>query len=581
MKIIKRISILCLCLSYMILSSCSDDYGANPFDNSPFTVSKLPKVLSFEPFEGKAGTEVTIVGVNFSTATDVAFDGKKAESFEIIDDTTIKAIVSEKTTTGPISVTNEKGTRASKEKFTFIKEAADDTPLDVNLAEGKGVTVSINEAANFHITNGKYENAWQVVDGATPAAEGWFIIDLGDVYTFDNIVTAWDMGAYATDYELLVSEDGEQYTSVSHTTDWTTANTEVSGIFTVGKQDITLTSAVKARYVKGIVKACNSPWAMTVCEVEVYKRNATGGEDDTPYDENIAVSRSVTVSTNEAANFHITNGKYENAWQVIDAGASPMAEGWFIVDLGDVMSFNNIITAWDMGAYATDYELLISENGDNYTTISHTTDWTTNNIEPVGVFNVGKQDIKLGNLVRARYIKGILKGCNSPWAMTICELEVYKRKDGSGDTPTVPEDTTPMNTNLALNKPITVSSTLYPVPQEAVDGNTTISKWATNDVNTAEHSLVIDLEQEYTINNIDIYWGYNNHSIKTKVLVSSDGINYTECASENYNPTAQAGEVVIHNIAFNSIKTRYVKAVFTAYMKEWGLWCYEFEVYKR
>lgn len=100
---------------------------------------------------------------------------------------------------------------------------------------------------------------------------------------------------------------------------------------------------------------------MTVCEVEVYKRNATGGEDDTPYDENIAVSRSVTVSTNEAANFHITNGKYENAWQVIDAGASPMAEGWFIVDLGDVMSFNNIITAWDMGAYATDYELLISE----------------------------------------------------------------------------------------------------------------------------------------------------------------------------------------------------------------------------
>lgn len=145
----------------------------------------------------------------------------------------------------------------------------------------------------------------------------------------------------------------------------------------------------------------------------------------------------------------------------------------------------------------------------------------------------------------------------------------------------MPEDITPMNTNLALNKPITVSSTLYPVPQEAVDGNITISKWATNDVNTAEHSLVIDLEQEYTINNIDIYWGYNNHSIKTKILVSSDGINYTECASENYNPTAQAGEVVIHNIAFNSIKTRYVKAVFTAYMKEWGLWCYEFEVYKR
>ena len=98
------------------------------------------------------------------------------------------------------------------------------------------------------------------------------------MYILSIILSQLGIWAYATDYELLVSEDGEQYTSVSHTTDWTTANTEVSGIFTVGKQDITLTSAVKARYVKGIVKACNSPWAMTVCEVEVYKRNVTGGE---------------------------------------------------------------------------------------------------------------------------------------------------------------------------------------------------------------------------------------------------------------------------------------------------------------
>lgn len=433
MKIIERISILCLCLSYMILLSCSDDYGANPFDNTPFTVSKLPKVLSFEPVEGKAGTEVTITGVNFSTATAVAFDGKGAESFEIIDDTTIKAIVGEKTTTGPVSVTNEKGTRASKEKFTFIKESTDDTPLNVNLAEGKSVTVSTNEAANFHITNGKYENAWQAVDGATPVAEGWFVIDLGDTYTFDHVITAWDMGAYATDYELLVSEDGEQYASVSHTTDWTTTDTEVSGVFTVGKQEIRLASAVKARYVKGIVKVCNSPWAMTVCEVEVYKRNATVEDDDTPYDEDIAVGKSVAVSTNEAANFHITNGKYENAWQAVD-GVTPVTEGWFVVDLGDVMSFNNIVTAWDMGAYATDYELLVSEDGDNYTTISHTTEWTTDNSEPIGVFNVGKQEFRFDNLVKARYIKGVLKVCNSPWAMTICELEVYKRKVGNNDT---------------------------------------------------------------------------------------------------------------------------------------------------
>lgn len=290
----------------------------------------------------------------------------------------------------------------------------------------------------------------------------------------------------------------------------------------------------------------------------------------------IAVSRSVTVSTNEAANFHITNGKYENAWQVIDAGASPMAEGWFIVDLGDVMSFNNIITAWDMGAYATDYELLISENGDNYTTISHTTDWTTNNIEPVGVFNVGKQDIKLGNLVRARYIKGILKGCNSPWAMTICELEVYKRKDGSGDTPTVPEDKTPMNTNLALNKTVTASSEFYPV-SNAVLGKFDFY-WAASAV--GDQWLKIDLGEEYTINNIDIYWGVLNYGKTTEILVSLNDDIYTSiCTSAEWVPTKD-GEYEKQNIAFENTKTRYVKAKFTEGTL-YALWCYEFEVYKR
>ena len=576
MKIIKRISILCLCLSGMIMSSCSDDYGANPFDNSPFTVSKLPKVLSFEPTEGKAGTEVTIIGINFSTATDVAFDGKKAESFEIIDDTTIKAIVSDKTTTGVISVTNEKGTRASKEKFTFIKEASDDTPLNVNLAEGKSVTVSTNEAANFHITNGKYENAWQVIDaGANPLAEGWFIIDLGDTYTFDNMVTAWDMGAYATDYELLISENGENYTSISHTTDWTTTDTESAGIFNVGKQDIKLASPVKARYVKGIVKVSNSPWAMTVCEVEIYKRNATNVDDDTPYDENLAVSKGVTVSTNEAANFHITNGKYENAWQVVE-GVTPLTEGWFIVDLGDIVSFNNIVTAWDMGAYATDYELLISEDGDNYTTISHTTDWTTTETETSGIFNVGKQETKLDNLVKARYIKGILKKCNSQWAMTVCEIEVYKRKAGSGDTPTVPEDNTPMNTNLALEKTVTASSEFYPA-SNAVLGKFDFY-WVANAV--GNQWLKIDLGKEYTINNIDIYWGVLNYCKTTEILVSLDDNTYTSvCTSAEWTPTEESGYEK-QSITFENTKTRYVKANFiegTLY----ALWCYEFEVYKR
>ena len=133
-----------------------------------------------------------------------------------------------------------------------------------------------------------------------------------------------------------------------------------------------------------------------------------------------------------------------------------------------------------------------------------------------------------------------------------------------------------MNTNLALNKTVTASSEFYPV-SNAVLGKFDFY-WAASAV--GDQWLKIDLGEEYTINNIDIYWGVLNYGKTTEILVSLNDDIYTSiCTSAEWVPTKD-GEYEKQNIAFENTKTRYVKAKFTEGTL-YALWCYEFEVYKR
>lgn len=48
----------------------------------------------------------------------------------------------------------------------------------------------------------------------------WFKVDLGKIYTINNVVIQWDAGAYAADCEILISQDDVEYTSVYSITGW-------------------------------------------------------------------------------------------------------------------------------------------------------------------------------------------------------------------------------------------------------------------------------------------------------------------------------------------------------------------------
>jgi hypothetical protein len=79
-------------------------------------VVSTPAISSITPPSGPVGTSINIVGVNFTGATTVMFNGTAAV-FTVDSDTDIHATVPSGATTGPISVTTPKGTGTSNSAF--------------------------------------------------------------------------------------------------------------------------------------------------------------------------------------------------------------------------------------------------------------------------------------------------------------------------------------------------------------------------------------------------------------------------------------------------------------------------------
>jgi hypothetical protein len=79
-----------------------------------------PQISHFSPDAGRAGTVVTIRGTGFTGATGVALHGTTAQSFSVLSDTKITAVVSAGTTTGTITVTGPGGSATSARAFRIL-----------------------------------------------------------------------------------------------------------------------------------------------------------------------------------------------------------------------------------------------------------------------------------------------------------------------------------------------------------------------------------------------------------------------------------------------------------------------------
>lgn len=128
---------------------------------------------------------------------------------------------------------------------------------EVNLALGKPATASGAEGDGTRADkafDGKTDTRWssRFMDNE------WIEVDLQDCYLLETVRLIWE-NAYATDYELLLSDDAVAYETVY-------SKTGAAG----GTQTIQLPEGSKGQYVRLLCKKRNTGYGSSLWEMEVY-----------------------------------------------------------------------------------------------------------------------------------------------------------------------------------------------------------------------------------------------------------------------------------------------------------------------
>lgn len=399
----------CLCL---LASACkTDGFGANPYDPStPVTVSEWPKVLSFSPEKGQAGDVVTIKGINFGTASKVTFGGMTAESFEIIDDGTISAVLGPYGKSGAVAVTNHKGER-SLQGFTYIWPVKPSE--NPNLAIGAKATASEPFSGFFaaNVNDGNDKSCW-VASGNDPADSRWVMIELEKLSEINMVVTKWDPNAAATDYKLEVSEDGSTFTVIAEEVGW------LSNGVDNGVKKIKF-APVNAKFVR-LSSMYNSvtPYNMTLGEFEIY---------NAPEPVNVALQKvaDADCEANPNSKFHLVDGKLANMWQCDKTHETH----WATINLGEAAEINNIIISMDGGAYAKDMKITVSEDGETFEEVYNVTDWSAAS-EPREPGETVWTKVVMNVTFAERNVSIIrldFGSASGPWGIGIYEVEAYRQ----------------------------------------------------------------------------------------------------------------------------------------------------------
>jgi preprotein translocase subunit SecD len=370
----KKILLLIVVIAAFVASSCKKNEGAHPYDPATkITVDVNPKVISFVPATGKKGDTVTITGINFTTATSVTFGSMPATSFKVLSATIIKAVIGEGTS-GTISVTNTKGTRALA-GFIYVP------PIIPALNKPATASTSFNDP---HLSvDGDLGTRWSSLNFDNQ----WYKVDLQAVKKVNRVDIKWE-GAYASDYALQISTDDITYTTIFSTTTSTGGN--VSHSFTT----------VEARYVKILLNKRALPYPCSFYEFEVYN-------DPPPV--NLALNKTATGSTNFNDPHLSVDGDVSTRWSSLN-----FDNQWYKVDLASTQTVGRVDIKWE-GAYASDYALQVSTDDVNYTTVFSTTTSTGGDVSHTFT------------PVDARYVKILLNIRALPYPFSFYEFEVYKK----------------------------------------------------------------------------------------------------------------------------------------------------------
>ena len=392
-------------------------------------------------------------------------------------------------------------------------------------------------------------------------------IDLEANYDLTGVKLYWE-GNGAKKYQILVSEDGKT---------WQKVYLEENG--QPGIANIPFNETVTARYVKMLGIECASKYGYSLWEFEVYgklhqepvvpevnialnKTSKASSEFTDPNDGN-KTYQSLLAFDGKGTN-ETVDGK-QSRWVSLRTKDDPTATSqWIYVDLEADYDISKVVLNWE-GNGAKEYKVQISNDGQNWTDISHITDGKG-----------GIDELTYKNTT-GRYVRMLGIEPGGIYGYSLWEFEVY------GEAVLEPENP---NVNLALNKSSNASSEYV----DSKDGNKTYesslafdgkgtneivdgkqSRWVSNRKSNDEW-IYVDLQDIYNISKVILNWE-GSGAKKYKVQVSNDGQVWTDISDIN------DGDGGLDELSYKDVTGRYVRMLGSEVGSDYGYSLWEFEVY--
>ncbi|MCO6004143.1 discoidin domain-containing protein [Actinoallomurus purpureus] len=266
------------------------------------------------------------------------------------------------------------------------------------LSQGKPVTASSTENAGTPASatvDGDPATRWS----SAFSDPQWIQVDLGGPATVSQVVFTWET-AYATAFQIQVSDDAATWTTVYSTTTGTggTQTLNVSGT---------------GRYIRMYGTARATQWGYSLWEFQVY-----GSIGSSPGTTPISAFKPVRASSVEGANAPAAavDGRTSTRWSSLATDNE-----WLEVDLGGPATITGATLVWE-NAYATGYRVEVSDNGTAWTDI-YTTTTGKGGTENLGISGKGRY-VRFQGTARA-----------TGYGYSLWEFQIFGTVDTSGNTP--------------------------------------------------------------------------------------------------------------------------------------------------
>ncbi len=280
----------------MIWNLAQDASGSNSLLLAIDQVIKTACTLPAQP--GAIGGNTTVSSGSSQTYSIGAVSGATSYTWTLPSgwsgsSTSTSITTTAGTTGGTISVRANKACGAGPTRTLAVSVST--TP---NLALGRPATVS-------SVETGTTFNGANAVDGngATRWSSNyidpqWIYVDLGSSYTVNRVRITWE-AAYATAYQVQVSSDASNWSSIGSVTGNNTTVNDLTGLSGAG------------RYVRIYGTARNSQWGYSIFELEVY---GTGGCTLPAQPGTISGNTSVAAGSSQTYSVPAVSGATSYTW---------------------------------------------------------------------------------------------------------------------------------------------------------------------------------------------------------------------------------------------------------------------------